>query len=565
MRGLRIRAAALLAALALGFGGAGDASAQSLPLPPGTVLTGEVFKPLTFSCAPPSLPSITNGADGNSYVCLTVTPPFVDAAPAYMVVTSVPTQYVRVYADGGSPNRPFMADPSTIRGLTPAQIQDVLALPTLPTMITIVTVPAGACVLVGLGAPAFGGTGGTAQEWAAGIPTGPNCQGVNYLPIEDYVNQQAIGAYALLYAPRAGGGNAGAVAAALDKGPYPEPFTDMDLVYKSLDLLNFGDPQPLRAALQQLDGEVYADFSSVAIGAGQLLLGAVREQLRTRPDDSVPVWQWLTGLGASGGLSGSGDSHDLDAASGGLAGGFEHRFDPALIGGLAFGYAYTGFSTSGISGEGSANTFALMPYARYAPGPWYVEGALGAAYNNATVNRTINFPGQYRQADGSPGGPAFLSQVETGYRLPLGPRSDVTPFAAMQGIVIGQHAFKETGAGAVDLNFDDNTTGSAYGVLGAEIAYLLPVGLAAPLRLNGRLGWAHEFGDTERTATAVFDGTPSGAAFTVVGAAAPRDAALFGLGMTLAMPSLDIFARYEGLAGDGASVQGGSAGLRFIF
>jgi hypothetical protein len=50
-------------------------------------------------------------------------------------------------------------------------------------------------------------------------PTGPNCQGVNYLPIEDYINQQAIGAYALLYAPRAGRGNAGAVAAALDKGP----------------------------------------------------------------------------------------------------------------------------------------------------------------------------------------------------------------------------------------------------------------------------------------------------------------------------------------------------------
>jgi outer membrane autotransporter protein len=208
----------------------------------------------------------------------------------------------------------------------------------------------------------------------------------------------------------------------------------------SLDLLNFGDPQPLRAALQQLDGEVYADFSSVAIGAGQLLLGAVREQLRTRAGDNVPVRQWLTGLGASGGLSGSGDSHDLDAASGGLAGGFEHRFDPALIGGIAFGYAYTGFSTSGISDEGSANTFAFLPYAPYAPGPWYVEGALGGAFNNATVNRVINFPGQFRKAEGNPGGPAFLSQVETGYHLPVGARTDVTPFAAMQGIVIGQHA-----------------------------------------------------------------------------------------------------------------------------
>jgi hypothetical protein len=99
----------------------------------------------------------------------------------------------------------------------------------------------------------------------------------------------------------------------------------------------------------------------------------------------------------------------------------------------------------------------------------------------------------------------------------------------------------------------------------AEVAYLLPVGLAAPVRLNGRLGWAHEFGDTERAATAFFDGTPSAASFTVIGAAAPRDAAVFGVGLALAVQSLDLFVRYEGAAGDGSSVQGGSAGLRFTF
>ena len=111
------------------------------------------------SCAPATVPQIVNGADANLYVCQG-TPPFVVTAPASMVVTSEPTQYVRVYAAGGAPNRPFMADPSTIRGLTPAQIKDVLALPALPAMITIVTVPAGSCVLVALGAPAFGEVAG---------------------------------------------------------------------------------------------------------------------------------------------------------------------------------------------------------------------------------------------------------------------------------------------------------------------------------------------------------------------------------------------------------------------
>jgi hypothetical protein len=183
--------------------------------------------------------SIATGADANAYICST--PPtlsFVPSASAAMVVTSVPTQYVRVYCPECSPpsfpNRSFMADPGTIRGLTPAQIKDVLALPNLPSMITIVTVPAGTCVLVGQGAavPGFG-NGGTAQEYAAGTPSGANCQGLQFLPETDYINRQAIGALALLYGPRAGGGNAGAVAAALDHGPFPAPFTDMDLITRA--------------------------------------------------------------------------------------------------------------------------------------------------------------------------------------------------------------------------------------------------------------------------------------------------------------------------------------------
>ena len=43
----------------------------------------------------------------------------------------------------------------------------------------------------------------------------------------------------------------------------------MDGVYNALDVLNFGAPGPLRAALAQLDGEIYADVPSVAIGMGR--------------------------------------------------------------------------------------------------------------------------------------------------------------------------------------------------------------------------------------------------------------------------------------------------------
>jgi hypothetical protein len=96
------RVGAILAgAIALAAGAADEAWSQfTLPLPPGTVVTGTVFKQ-PGQCPPPSVPSITKGADANAYICST--PPtlsFVPSAPAAMVVTSVPTQQRRCAAFG---------------------------------------------------------------------------------------------------------------------------------------------------------------------------------------------------------------------------------------------------------------------------------------------------------------------------------------------------------------------------------------------------------------------------------------------------------------------------------
>jgi hypothetical protein len=89
------------------------------------------------TCTPNPVTSLTTGADANNYICVT-TPSFVSTAPAAMDVTATPTQFVRVYCPETTcpvqsfPNRPFMAEPNTIRGMTPAQIQSALALPGCP-------------------------------------------------------------------------------------------------------------------------------------------------------------------------------------------------------------------------------------------------------------------------------------------------------------------------------------------------------------------------------------------------------------------------------------------------
>ncbi|MGZ8416262.1 MAG: hypothetical protein ACXWVQ_04640 [Methyloceanibacter sp.] len=130
------------------------ALAQSdLPLPPGTIIIGEIFRRNGTS-----VPQIETGAEANTYLEIgPPTEPFTPFKEALVVRTSAQTQYVRVYTEGvTNPIGSFLAGSNTIRGLDAKEIRDVLALPYLPDSLTIVLVPAGTCMIVGEGAPVMG-------------------------------------------------------------------------------------------------------------------------------------------------------------------------------------------------------------------------------------------------------------------------------------------------------------------------------------------------------------------------------------------------------------------------
>jgi outer membrane autotransporter protein len=570
----------------LAMGLADEALAQratnDLPLPPGEIITGSIFRGNgTF------VPSIETGANANTY--LNSVPPtesFTPSAGARVVRTSVPTQYVRAYTNGvTSPIGRFLAGSNTIRGLNAEEIRDVLALPYLPDSLTIVLVPAGTCMIVGDAAPILGhfranppniptagpwGHGGVPQERLIGVSSDPGCANAQFVPAEDYINLQLIGDAALSYRPRAGGGNALAVATALDTGPFPELFTDMDSIYNSLDLINVGGGATLHSALVQLGGEPYAEIPTVEIASARMFLGTVHDEMRLDRAASrtgePPFRQWVTGFGGSGGIDGSGDLHGINYSMGGAAGGIEHRFGPALLAGVAVGYARSNYDADQISGSGSIDTGSGGLYASYAPGNWYVDGLLGYGFSDGSLDRSIVFPGVARRASGDPNANAFLSSIETGYSIVLGRSTMVTPLAALQGIVIFQNDLSETGAGAINLLVEDKNTSSAQSLLGAELTQALPVGLGAPLLLKLRAGWGHELADVSRSFTAGFEGLPGATTFTVDGVNAPRDVAVIELLASLTVrQSFDLYLRYDGAFANDASTQGGSAGLRFVF
>lgn len=612
-----LRRVALLASLSLLWE---PASAQQVVsgmlLPNGQVASGPVFRRNGTT-----VPSITTGVDANNYIFSTPpTESFLPSGPAAMVYTSVPSLYVRGVTTGvtgvvGS----FVAPSNAIRGLTAAGVRDVLALPYLPDTIAFVQVPAGACVLFGPAGPIMGnfppgptypagpwGNGGGLQGWVVGLPTSPNCQNPGRVPEENYKYLQLIGNAALAYRPNAGKGNTYAVAAALDAGAFPAQFTDMDTVYNSLDILNNStSPGSLQIALKQLDGESYADFGYMGMMAGRLFLNVMHQQMRgarigqpptspmpqtaeaplnlTEPPPSpteiasdlrrqmaTPGERrtetggvWFSPYGAIGTVYGSAATHSLSYSLGGFAAGGDVRVAQDLVIGGALSYANTAVSTS-IPASGTSEAVSLAAYASYAPGAWYVDGALGYAHYWGNLSRTIAFPGILRTAQGNPTANQFLGSIESGLGFSMNPRLTLTPFARVEVTAASQNAFTETGAGAINLSAAAQNTTGVRSILGVEFSGSVAVAESQNLLLALRVGWAHDYADLTGKLTANFVGKPD-TSFTVLGPTPDRNAATIGASANLPLKFGQAFVNYDGNLSQSYSTHALMLGLKVVF
>ncbi len=566
------------------------AAAQTTPFPPGQIVVGPIG-----NTSGPALPSITTGADANIYTG-SVQGGFIPSAPASVVKTSVPTQFVRFFNSFntdtlGPAVGPWIATASSVRGMTAAQVKNILALPDYPTSVAIVTVPAGTCILGGPGNPALGtfpaappavptpgpwGAAGAPQYYIVGQNAGAGCATPQNIAASNYIVMLNMGNFALAYGPNAGGGNSGSVAAALDQAIFPAPFTAMDSVYNSLDLLNFTDPAQLRWALSQLSGEVNADLTSVSIESGRSFLGIVGQRLNARSsgpvlragassalDDQKRLQAWLVSAAGGVAVSGNGNTHTLNLSIPAVAGGLEYAFSPAFRAGAAVGVAPTMFSTSGISGNGTATSYYAGMYAGYTGGPFYIDAIAGYGLSSFSTSRQVFFPGQFGAMAGQTASQSFLSAVEAGYTISLAANFGVTPFAGFQSISLWQNGFSESGLSALNLNVAPASLTSFRTLAGIELSHSFAASEFLGLRTRLRVAWAHELAGKERPVWASFQLLPS-TTFQVVGATPAANAAVVGLELASTGP-IQFFLRGGGEFSQTQLGYSATAGLSIAF
>ncbi len=331
-------------------------------------------------------------------------------------------------------------------------------------------------------------------------------------------------------------------------------------------------------AYAQMTGEAYSDVGSISLVTGQVFMGTLNQQIaqaRTGGTASLssgtrvnlgslgqPVtgetgasagssargpWNaWMSGVGVTGNVDGNGNSSSYSYSGGGGGVGIDKQVDPDILVGIAAGYANTNVSTQGVNSSGTVNSYQGALYGAYTPNALYVQGLAGYAYNDAAMTRTVSFPGVNSTANGSTSSNQFFGAVETGYALPVTKDTSLTPFLGLQGMTANQASFTETGAGALNLSVDSQTTNSVRSILGLQIDYDANIGFTGPLALLARAGWAHEYADTARPTTASFAGAP-GSGFTVDGTQMARNSAIIALGVTSKLTqALSFLLRYDG-------------------
>ena len=342
-------------------------------------------------------------------------------------------------------------------------------------------------------------------------------------------------------------------------------------------------------ALDAISGQQYADFGTTNVANASLFMNALGQQMASARgsvgtgqrqalamacdveacDATRPLSAWFSGLGGLGSVQGNGNSSTLTYNVGGAAAGIDYRLDPRFLVGVGVAYSHGTQWVNSFMGQGWTDSVSVAAYGSFTPmgqgTGFYADALAGYAYFNNQMQRQIQIPGlQPRTASGSTGANQFLTQVETGYTMPVfAPAAlTATPFARLQFATTSQNAFTESGASSLNLSVAQQTTNSLRTVLGAELASSIGLANQRALDLAFRLGWQHEYADTGRPITAAFSGAPS-ASFTVYGATPTRDAAIVGVSAaTTIAKATQIYLRYDGQLASGTDNHAFTAGLR---
>jgi outer membrane autotransporter protein len=264
---------------------------------------------------------------------------------------------------------------------------------------------------------------------------------------------------------------------------------DMVQVIQKLELDSFGygnNAANLATQVKRLAPVANAGLTQSSLAASGLSLNAVGVRMAAlRGDTKVASSDVVTGLSAGDEVTnngfwfkalGSSNAQDKQGAYDGysskvygLTAGVDNRVNSEFVVGAALGLTKADINQADFrTGDTNRiNNAQLMGYGTYNVSPeLYVDGALSYGRNAYTGVRATAVG---RTALSSYNGNQLGARLGLGYGLDLGDKLKLTPMASVDFSRLNQDAYTETGAGAINLAVDAQSTSNTRLGLGARL------------------------------------------------------------------------------------------------
>jgi outer membrane autotransporter protein len=241
--------------------------------------------------------------------------------------------------------------------------------------------------------------------------------------------------------------------------------------------------------------------------------------------------------------------------------GFDKSFGPNLLMGIGGGYSHSFINFKESRGEGDVDSFRVGPYASYFKDNLFIDTSVSFGYHENENKRNIKFGTINRTAKSDYHAYDLSAYIGGGYDFHVNDWT-VTPTTSFQYIRYHSESFKETGAGAANLDLDAATSHSLRGKLGVTLSMVTKL-YETKIVPELFAGWAHEFIDDEDIKARFVHGT---AKFTTNVDSGRDDSVYFGAGISaLLKENISAFVRYEGEYSSGNNINALNVGVTVLF
>jgi len=237
---------------------------------------------------------------------------------------------------------------------------------------------------------------------------------------------------------------------------------------------------------------------------------------------------WVTGFGYSSPFSADrqGDVSGYEGYQSRIYGGmlaYDAPVSRTVHVGVGVRYAQSSIDGNAASVAGgpsnshtNINSYQITAYVGYAPGPFYINGALTYGLDRYSSSRLVEYPGVDSVLASTYSGDQTTVFGTTGYHFyPGDGRTVLTPFASLQYTDLHAGAYAEGGNPALDLTVNAQHYDFVESGLGAKIARYVVLSGSMVVQPELHAQWLHSLSADSMTNIAAF--TAGGPAFTTVG------------------------------------------------